>query len=76
MGKAEQLIEYNVQDIVEYIMQDSNMELEDAMNQFYSSATFDKLQDVSTGLYVESPAYVYEIYKDEIKNGKLIQKEV
>lgn len=76
MGKAEQLIEYNVQDIVEYIMQDSNMELEDAMNQFYSSVTFDKLQDVSTGLYVESPAYVYEIYKDEIKNGKLIQKEV
>ena len=43
---------------------------------FYSSETFDKLSNYETGLYRESPWYVYELYQIEKQNGKLIQTEV
>ena len=32
---------------------------------------FTKLSDENTGLYIESSAYVYELYKDEMKYGKI-----
>ena len=36
------------------------------MCQFYSSQVFEKLNDIDIGLYLESPAYVYELFKSEI----------
>lgn len=71
MNKKEQLIEFNVQDIISFIVEDTGVEFDEAMNRFYSSETFDKLQDPETGLYLESPAYVYGIYLDECKIGSL-----
>lgn len=76
MSKQEQLVEFNVQDIIDYIMQDNKIDIEEAMNRFYSSTTFDKLQDIETGLYLESAAYVYDMYKDEVEAGQIIQKEI
>ena len=32
---------------------------------------FAKLSDESTGLYIESSAYVYEMLKGELTNGRL-----
>ncbi|MCI8638493.1 MAG: hypothetical protein HFG41_04910 [Coprococcus sp.] len=65
MNKKEQLIEFNAHDIISFIVEDTGVEFDEAMNRFYSSETFDKLQDSETGLYLESPSYVYEIYLDE-----------
>lgn len=48
----------------------------DAMQSLYSSETFSKLNDEETGLYLESSAYVYDIYKNEKTNGRIIQEEV
>lgn len=76
MTKHEQLIEYNIQDIIEYIVQDFRIEYDQAMHVFYNSQTFDKLMDVETGLYLESSAYVYEIFQDERNFGNLIQSEI
>lgn len=76
MTKKEQLIEYNIQDIVEYIVDDQQVEYDEAMRIFYNSQTFDKLIDVETGLYLESSAYVYGIFQDERNFGNLIQAEV
>lgn len=76
MTKQEQLIEYNIQDIIEYIVQDFRIEYDQAMHVFYNSQTFDKLMDVETGLYLESSAYVYEIFQDERNFGNLIQSEI
>lgn len=42
------------------------MNLSSAINIFYNSKTFEKLSDESTGLYIESAAYVYEILKTEL----------
>lgn len=59
MTKQEQLIEYIIQDIIEYIVMDLRIEYDIAMQLFYNSQTFDKLTDIETGLYLESSAYVY-----------------
>lgn len=76
MTKQEQLIEYTIQDIVEYIVSDLQIEYDEAMRIFYDSQTFDKLSDAETGLYLESSAYVYGIFRDERNFGSLIQAEV
>lgn len=76
MTKQEQLIEYIIQDIIEYIVMDLRIEYDIAMQLFYNSQTFDKLTDIETGLYLESSAYVYDIFQDERKFGKLIQAEI
>lgn len=70
MSKQDQLMEFIVQDIVAYIMEDTGASLDDAMHQFYNSRTFEKLHDTETGLYLEGSAFVYELYKDENVIGK------
>lgn len=76
MTKQEQLIEYNIQDIIEYIVQDLEIEYDKAMQLFYDSKTFDRLMDIETGLYLESSAYVYGIFQNERNFGNLIQTEI
>lgn len=76
MTKQEQLVEYHIQDIIEYIVMDLNIEYDKAMQLFYNSQTFDKLTDIETGLYLESPAYVYGIFQDERNFERLIQAEI
>jgi hypothetical protein len=70
--KMQYLVEGITKDIVAYLMQDNNMDLPSAVNLFHNSETFEKLSDESTGLYIESSAYVYEILKLEIKMGKIL----
>ena len=76
MGKQEQLIEYIVQDIVDMFSSDQDIEYDEAMNKFYNSKVFEKLQDKETGLYMESSEYVYDLFKDEINFGRIIQAEI
>lgn len=76
MGKQEQLIEYIVQDIVDMFSSDQDIEYDEAMNKFYNSKVFEKLQDKETGLYMESSEYVYDLFKDEMNFGHIIQAEI
>ncbi len=76
MTKQEQLVEYQIQDIIEYMVKDLQIEYDEAMNFFYNSQTFDKLVDIETGLYLESSAYVYGIFQDERNFEHLIQAEI
>lgn len=76
MTNIDQLIEYSIQDIIEYIVIDLQIEYDEAMCVFYNSQTFDKLSDYETGLYLESSAYVYGIFQDENNFGNLIQAEL
>ena len=76
MGKQEQLIEYIVQDIVDMFSSDQNIEYDEAMNKFYNSKVFEKLQDKETVLYVESSEYVYDLFKDEMNFGQIVQAEI
>lgn len=76
MSKQDQLIEYIVQDIVYMLATDQNIEYDEAMNKFYNSEVFGKLQDKETGLYLESSEYIYDLFKDEMNFGHIIQAEI
>lgn len=76
MCKQSQLIEYMIQDIVDMIATDQKIEYDEAMNRFYNSEIFEKLQDQETGLYLESPEYVYDLFKDEMNFGRIVQAEI
>ncbi|WP_407441983.1 hypothetical protein [Fibrobacter sp.] len=76
MSKQKMLAEFITGDIISYIMEDQNLPLIEAMRRFYASETFAKLVDSETGLYLESSPYVYDIFKAELENGKLVQLEV
>ncbi len=70
--KAHYLIEGITKDIIAYLMQDNDMDMPEAISLFHNSETFEKLSEETTGLYIESSAYVYEILKSEMKMGKLV----
>lgn len=76
MSKQEMLIEYNIQEIIEYISNDKGIDYDEAMHQFYSSKVFEKLNDIDTGLYLESSAYIYDLFKSETDLGKIVQAEI
>lgn len=69
-------MEFCVQDIIERIVKEQNIDYDEAMNLFYSSQTFAKLNDIETGLYLESSDYVYTLFQDELNFGKIIQTEI
>lgn len=66
MSIQEQLMEYMIQDIVEMITNNQGLEYDEALNKFYNSEIFEKIKDGETGLYRESSAYVYDLFRDEI----------
>ena len=76
MSDREFLVEANIQDVLKYIITEKELSIMDAMRQFYASEVFKKLQNYETGLYLESPAYIYEMYQNEVKNNGLIQDEI
>lgn len=76
MTKQDQLMEFCVQDIIERIVKEHNIDYDEAMNLFYSSQTFAKLNDIETGVYLESSDYVYTLFQDELNFGKIIQTEI
>ena len=76
MSKAEMLIEYTTQDIISWIMEDEHLELEESLALFYSSATFEKLTDIATGLYLDSPSSIYQLFRDEQAIGAFVQNEI
>lgn len=45
--------------------------VEQALRTVYNSELYQKLCDPKTGLYFQSPLYVYDYLKTEIKTGKL-----
>jgi len=58
-------MEYVIRDVVGIISSEKNMPMDEAMDVFFNSNVFDKLQDIKSGLYTESASYVYEMYRFE-----------
>ena len=65
------LVEYITTRVVEWIMRDQAIGLEKALLLFHNSETFDKLCEKRTDLYIESPAYIYELLTEELRRGTL-----
>ena len=70
------LVEGIIQDLIKYLCEDKEIAIEDALDIVYNARIFERLSDVETGLYLESSSYVYELLKDEIIDGEIVQKEI
>ena len=70
MDKREILTEFITQDIITKIAQEKELEIPQAMDEFYSSTTFGKLQDYETGLYLEGTDYIYDLLREELENQR------
>lgn len=58
---ATYLTNYALSELVKYVMEDSGCTIEDAMERVYNSQLLPALQDEEGELYVQSPAYLYEL---------------
>lgn len=76
MDKQKQLMEYIIQDIVDMFATEQDIEYDVAMDKFYNAEVFEKLQDEETGLYLESSDYIYDLFKDEVNFGHIVQAEI
>ena len=55
-----------------YIVDDYHYNPQEAIDVLYTSETFERIQDNSTGLYYQSPGYVYSFLKNELTTAKVI----
>ena len=75
MERIRFLTEQIIQDVIEYLVEDRQIEYDKAIDVFYPSQVFQKLIDPACGLYLEGSAYVYELLKSELLEGSIIQHE-
>ena len=65
------MIDYVTSELILIIMQKQGIPFQEALDLLYGSLLFEKLQDVETGLYLQSPCYNYESLEHELKYGKI-----
>ena len=58
---ANYLTDYALSELVKYVMEDTGCSIEQAMEKVYTSSLVPALQDEEGELYVQSPAYLYEL---------------
>ncbi len=64
---ATYLTDYALSELVRYVIEDTGCSIEQAMEKVYNSPLMELLQDEEGELYVQSPAYLYELLNKEIK---------
>ncbi|MCF0237590.1 MAG: hypothetical protein HUK24_03235 [Sphaerochaetaceae bacterium] len=69
MDDFEYQVEMTTRDISQFVAKDYNYNLEQALSCVYNSKTYEKLNNKNTGLFFQSPLYVYEYLKEELKSG-------
>ncbi len=62
---ATYLTDYALSELVRYVIEDTGCGIEQAMEKVYSSSLMELLQDEEGELYVQSPAYLYELMKSQ-----------
>ena len=73
------IIDCDVEEIVSLLQEDYGMKILDAFNTVYNSNIYKKLIDTETGLYIQSPLYIYEYLKEDMslaKFKKIIKKHM
>ena len=71
MDDRKYMTECMARDLVLLLMERRGLALGDALRALYSSAIYSKLEDPSTGLYFQSPLYVYAYLDKELATGKI-----
>lgn len=61
------IINCDVEEIVLLLQKEYHLSLIDAFEKVYTSQIYEKLTNIKTGLYLQSPAYIYDYLKEEIE---------
>ncbi|MDY6381928.1 MAG: hypothetical protein VZQ58_06310 [Bacteroidales bacterium] len=67
---ATYLTDYVLSELVKYFIEDTGCSVEQAMERVYNSPLMTLLQDEEAELYVQSPAYLYELMNDNLLQKK------
>lgn len=65
------MVECIERDVATLLVEENNMTIHQALDSLYLSDTYQKLINPATGLYFQSPVYVYSCLTDELTKGKL-----
>lgn len=71
MTDFEYQIECTTRDLANRLVRDFSMTVTEALRVVYNSETYEKLINPKTGLYFQSPLYVYDFLKNEVLTGKM-----
>ena len=71
MNDIEYQIECTTRDLADKLVGDFSMTVPEALRVVYNSETYEKLINPKTGLYFQSPLYVYDFLKNEVLTGKM-----
>ena len=65
-GQIKMMQEYMYADLIQILMEEYGYTLEKAMETLYNSETFARLQNADTGMFYQSPGYVYSFLANEL----------
>ena len=65
-GQIKMMQEDMYAELIQILMEKYSYTLEKAMDTLYNSETFARLQNADTGLYYQSPGYVYSFLNREL----------
>ncbi len=71
MKEIQYMNECMLRDLAVMLISEYNISLAEALDILYNSETFEKLQDPETGLYFQSPVYVFDFLQRELRQGKI-----
>ncbi|WP_288567176.1 hypothetical protein [Treponema succinifaciens] len=71
MTDFEYQIECTTRDLADKLVGDFSMTVPEALRVVYNSETYEKLINPKTGLYFQSPLYVYDFLKNEVLTGRI-----
>ena len=57
------------EELITMLMASRHYSMNEAMDVLYNSDTFSRLEDENTGLYYQSPGYVYSYLNQELTTG-------
>lgn len=60
------IINSDVERMAQYLIEGNGVTIINALDMIYNSQIYQKLQDRKTGLYLYSPAYIYNYLKEEV----------
>ena len=66
MSEFQYMVECTTRDVISLLMERNDMQMEDALDKVYNSRTYENLQNEKSGLYIQSPEYVYEELMHEL----------
>ena len=66
-GEETFMVETLTRELIARLMEERSLSMREAMDIVYNSKTYAALNNLNTGLYFQSPAYVYDVLEEEIK---------